>query len=80
MALRRTTVTAEFDDLDALAREAKRRGVSLSKVLSEAVSEKATEIRKRTRPRGGLFSAGGQGIEKRMQRDGKGPATTPFRN
>ncbi|MGI8427431.1 MAG: hypothetical protein ACR2FO_08785 [Actinomycetota bacterium] len=77
---RRTTVTAASDDLSALSGEAKRRGVSLSKVLSEAVSDKAAEVRKRTRPRGALFAAGGQGISERMDQDPQGPAKTPFRS
>lgn len=50
---RRTTVTAEGSDLDTLAAEATRRGVPLTVVLAEAVSEKAAMLRRR-RPRFGV--------------------------
>jgi hypothetical protein len=52
--MRRTTVTADDGSLDTLAAEARRRGVSLSTVLAEAVDEKAAAIRKARRPRVGL--------------------------
>jgi hypothetical protein len=50
----RTTVTADAEDLDTLRAEAARRGISLSDVLAEAVTQKAGEIRRRRRPRVGL--------------------------
>jgi hypothetical protein len=50
----RTTVTADAADLDTLRAEAARRGVSLSDVLAEAVTQKAGEIRRRRRPRVGI--------------------------
>jgi Ribbon-helix-helix protein, copG family len=49
--MRRTTVTADHDSLDTLEAEAKRRGVSLSAVLAEAVDDKAASIRAARRPR-----------------------------
>ena len=52
--MQRTTVTADTADLDTLRAEAARRGVSLSVVLAEAVSDKADEIRQRRRPRVGV--------------------------
>jgi hypothetical protein len=52
--LRRTTVTAPDDALDTLEAEARRRGVSLSTVLAEAVQDKAESIRAARRPRVGL--------------------------
>jgi hypothetical protein len=55
---RRTTVTAEAEDLAVLEGEARRRGVSLSVVLREAVAEKAAEVRSDRRPRFPLFHSG----------------------
>ncbi len=50
----RTTVTASRGDLDTLRAEAARRGVPLNTVLAEAVTEKASAIRLRRRPRTGI--------------------------
>lgn len=50
----RTTVTADQADLDTLRAEAARRGLSLSAVLAEAVTEKAQAIRRRRRPQVGV--------------------------
>lgn len=52
--MRRTTVTADRDDLDTLSVEAARREVSLTTLLAEAVAEKASAIRARRRPRFGV--------------------------
>ena len=52
--MKRTTVTADHDALGTLEAEAKRRGVSLSALLAEAVDEKAASIRASRRPRVGL--------------------------
>jgi len=54
MMRRRTTVSAPADALTTLEGEARRRGTSLSMVLSEAVEEKAVAIRTARRPRVGL--------------------------
>jgi hypothetical protein len=51
---RRTTVSAPSEALDTLEAEARRRGVSLTTVLAEAVSEKAAALRAARRPRLGL--------------------------
>ena len=51
---RRTTVTADVDALATLEAEARRRAVSLSAVLAEAVDEKAQAIRAGRRPRLGI--------------------------
>jgi hypothetical protein len=51
---RRTTLTADREDLDTLAAEAARRGVSMSDVLAEAVAEKAAAVRSHRRPRFGV--------------------------
>jgi hypothetical protein len=51
---RRTTVSANHEDLATLENEARRRGSSLSSVLAEAVEEKAIAIKRAHRPRLGL--------------------------
>jgi len=77
--IRRTTVAADAEDLLVLAGEARRRGVSLSKVLGEAVSEKADEIRRTRRPRAGLFRGGGRSVADRLDKEHALPAGRPFR-
>jgi hypothetical protein len=52
--LRRTTFTADRDALATLEAEAKRRGVSLSALVAEAVDEKAQRIRATRSPRVGM--------------------------
>jgi hypothetical protein len=51
---RRTTVSADSEDLATLENEARRRGSSLSSVLAEAIEEKAIAIKRAHRPRLGL--------------------------
>lgn len=51
MSRRRTTVTADADDLAVLQAEARRRGVPLARILGEAVASKADELRAERRPR-----------------------------
>jgi len=51
---RRTTVSAPSEVLDTLRSEAHRRGVSLTTILAEAVSEKAASLRSERRPRLGV--------------------------
>ena len=52
--MQRTTVAADREALETLKAEARRRGVSLTVVLGEAVEEKAATIRAARRPRVGL--------------------------
>jgi len=52
--IRRTTMTAKRSSLDTLATEARRRGVSLTTVLGEAVDEHAAALRASRRPRLGI--------------------------
>ncbi len=52
--VKRTTVSADPDDLAVLEGEAKRRGVSLSHMLREAVAEYAAEVRSEKKPRFGI--------------------------
>ncbi|MGH2949373.1 MAG: hypothetical protein ACRDPC_24475 [Solirubrobacteraceae bacterium] len=54
MAIRRTTLAAEADDLALLEGEARRRGVSLAYVLRETVAREAAALRAQRRPRFGV--------------------------
>jgi hypothetical protein len=54
MSRRRTTLAASAESLGTLEAEARRRGVSLTTVLAEAVDEKAESIRASRRPRVGI--------------------------
>jgi hypothetical protein len=51
---RRTTIMAPIGDLQTLEAEAQRRGVSLARVLREALEEKARALREARRPRVGI--------------------------
>jgi hypothetical protein len=51
MPIRRTTVAAEHDDLAVLEHEARKRGVTLSVVLREAVAREAGRLRENAAPR-----------------------------
>jgi hypothetical protein len=59
MAIRRTTVAAESDDLAVLESEARRRGVALAQVLRGAVEREASRLRRRTAPRFGVVRGDG---------------------
>jgi hypothetical protein len=52
--IRRTTVAASRSSLDTLEAEARRRGVTLTAVLSEAIDEKAQALHAARRPRLGI--------------------------
>jgi hypothetical protein len=52
--LRRTTVAARRSSLDTLEAEARRRGVTLTTVLAEAIDEKADALHASRRPRLGI--------------------------
>lgn len=54
---RRTTVVADDEDLAVLAHEARVRGISLGKILGEAVAKEAEELRQHRRPRLATFRA-----------------------
>jgi hypothetical protein len=77
---RRTTLAADPDDLAVLEGEARRRGVSLARVLRELVGREADEIRRRTRPRFGIARGDGQSIADLMERDPEAPFRSPFRS
>ncbi|MGI8696802.1 MAG: ribbon-helix-helix protein, CopG family [Mycobacteriales bacterium] len=59
MAIRRTTLAADEDDLAVLRGEARRRGVSLAAVLREAVVQQASNIRRNSKPRFGVVRGDG---------------------
>jgi hypothetical protein len=52
--IRRTTVSASHASLDTLEAEARRRGVSLSAILAEAIDEKASALHASRSPRLGI--------------------------
>lgn len=57
--IERTTVAADSADLAVLRDEARRRRVSLSTLLRQAVAREASELRASRRPRFGVASGGG---------------------
>jgi hypothetical protein len=59
MAVRRTTVSAQSDDLAVLESEARRRGVALAQVLREAVEREAGRLRRNAEPRFGIVRGDG---------------------
>lgn len=73
---RRTTVEADEHDLAVLADEARRRGISLGRMLGEAVAREADELRRAKRPRLATFNAE-VGI---AAADEDEPAAIPFRD
>ncbi len=77
--IRRTTLAAEAEDLATLEAEARRRGVSLARVLREVVAREAGEIRRRTRPRFGIGTAGA-GVAQLSARDEDSPARGRLRS
>lgn len=60
MSIRRTTVSAEQDDLAVLEGEARKREVTLAQVLREAVEREARRVRSRATPRFGIVSGDGE--------------------
>lgn len=52
--IRRTTVAASRSSLETLEAEARRRGVSLSALMAEAIEEKASKLHASRRPRFGV--------------------------
>jgi hypothetical protein len=60
---RRTTVAANTDDLAVLESEARRRGVSLTQVLREAVEREADRLRRKAAPRFGIVRGNGKATE-----------------
>lgn len=73
MATRRTTVSAQRDDLAVLEREAQRRGVTLTHVLREAVEREAQRLRQDAAPRFGIVRGDG-GATRAIADDEHAPA------
>lgn len=76
---RRTTLTAEADDLETLRAEAGRRGVSLNAVLREIVAERASQIRSHRRPRLGVGTSGSGDLSRQSVEDEASPARSSWR-
>lgn len=70
---RRTTVSAADDDLAVLEDEARRRGVSLARVLREIVADRADEVRGSRRPRFGIVRSGHGGLADLTWQDEDAP-------
>lgn len=73
MAVRRTTVAAEHDDLAVLEGEARKRGVSLAHVLREAVEREAQRLRNDAAPRFAIVRGDG-GATRTIADDEHAPA------
>ena len=80
MAIRRTTLAADSEDLDLLQAEAHRRGVSLARVLREVVAREATRIRRQRRPTIGFVAGGSAAAGAGSWQDEESPAARPFRS
>lgn len=74
MTTRRTTLSASSDALATLEAEARRRKISLAKILREVVEREAADIRARRRPRIGIISDGG-GLAQASVDDEESPIT-----
>jgi hypothetical protein len=77
---RRTTLTADRDDLALLESEARKRGVSLAQVLHDLVAREAEALRQERRPRFGLFDSGTGGASERASEDEESPARGTLRS
>jgi len=73
MATRRTTLAADSDDLAVLEHEARRRGLSLARVLRELVEREADRLRAGARPRLGVVHGDGTAT-RQIARDEHAPA------
>jgi hypothetical protein len=72
VATRRTTLAADPADLALLEDEARRRGVSLARVLRDLVAERADELRRQRRPRFGVVNVG-SGVARESVEDEGAP-------
>lgn len=77
--IERTTVAADSEDLAVLRDEARRRRVSLSSLLRQAVAREAAELRGARRPRfgtagsgSGAAAAAGAGADEPYEAAGRG--------
>jgi len=79
MMVQRTTLAAEKDDLDTLRAEARRRGVSLARLLRDLVAEQAKELRAQRRPRLAVGRSR-RGVATESVRDEESPVATRYRS
>lgn len=70
-------MVAREEDLATLSHEARRRGLSLGRMLGEVVAEHAEELRRHRRPRVGTFRVDASIAEQDEQ---GGPHARPFRS
>ena len=77
---RRTTIAAEADAVATFEIEARRRGISLSRVLAELIEREAEALRATRRPTIGFVSGDGSSIAELMERDPDGPFNKPYRD
>lgn len=81
MPTRRTTLSAEADDLARLEQEARRRGLSLAALLREIVARAAELLRAEQRPRFGIGrSGGGEPAARISEYDDEPYEAQPFRS
>jgi hypothetical protein len=73
---RRTTITAEADDLEILRFEAARLGIPVGELIGELVAAKASEIQAARRPRLGLGRSGGARLSDLSVANEEEPAAT----
>ena len=79
--IRRTTLSADSDDLSVLEEEARRRRVPLAQVLREAVAEAAAARRaRRPRPHIGIFTGDGSTTAQSTGDDEESPAKGRLRS
>lgn len=73
--IERTTVSLDADDLAVLRDEARRRGVSLSAVLQQALAREARALRSSRRPRTGVVRSGDSAVGRRASERPDEPAS-----
>ena len=78
--IKRTTISAEADAIATFEGEARRRGLSLSRVLAELIEREAETLRARRRPTIGFASGDGRSIAELMELDPDGPFSKPYRD
>ncbi len=76
---KRTTISADADALAVFEGEARRRGLSLSRVLAEVIEREADELRAKRRPTIGFVSGDGSSIAELMELDPDGPFKKLYR-
>jgi hypothetical protein len=75
----RTTLAAAPEDLETLRAEARRRRVSLARLLREMVAQRAKQLRERRRPRI-VVGRSGKGVARDSVRDEVSPAVSRYKS